>query len=246
MLTTLRLLALLLLLSLPGAIAVAQEGRGYLLQPPPYTLTVWGGYAAPRAESEVFAFSFDELTMTSRDLRSAALGVEYSQTLSGRTRLVLGLGYARASHPSELRDYVDENDLPIRQTTDFVRTTVGGALRFHLVPPGRTVGSFAWIPARLVPWLSLGGGALNQRFEQRGEFVDEGTLDIFVDRFTSEGWTPFVEAAVGLDVNLNPRYALGLSGRYTSASARMNGDFVGFDRIDLSGFNLTLGLTVRF
>jgi hypothetical protein len=94
--------------------------------------------------------------------------------------------------------------------------------------------------------VSAGGGAMRYRFEQRGEFVDESTLDIFEDRFTSAGWTPYAEAGVGVDVALSPRYALTAAGRYTAASAALRGDFVGFDRIDLSGYSLSLGITVRF
>lgn len=245
--TTFRILAVFLLLPwIPASAVHAQEARGYLLSPPNFTLTVWGAHVQPSTASDVFDFTFDELTASRRDFAGPALGAELTQPISARTSLAFSLARSWVRHPSELRDFVDENDLPIRQDTRFSRTALGAALRYHFVAPGRTIGSFAWIPAPVVPWVSAGGGALHYRFEQRGEFVDAGTLAIFEDRFTSAGWTAYAEAGAGIDVTLSPRYALTASGRYLQGSARMRDDFVGFERIDLSGLALTLGLTLRF
>lgn len=226
--------------------AAAQESRSYLLAPPTAALTVWGGVAWPQARGEVFDFTFEQLTAARRDFVSPSVGVEFLRPLSDRSKLVIGLTRSAARHQSELRDYVDENDLPIVQTTRFARTTLGGALRYHFVSPGRTFGSFAWIPAAAVPWVSLGGGGLHYRFEQRGEFVDEATLEIFRDRFTSQAWTAYGEGAAGLDIAITPRYALSVATRYLQASGPTAGDFVGFDRINLSGFGVTVGFTVHF
>jgi hypothetical protein len=50
----------------------------------------------------------------------------------------------------------------------------------------------------------------------------------------------------GVDVSLTPRFVLTGEGRYTYAKAKMDEDFIDFDKIDLSGFAITAGLAIRF
>jgi hypothetical protein len=76
--------------------------------------------------------------------------------------------------------------------------------------------------------------------------VDFENLDIFPDVFESSGWTPTAHVLAGADFSLTPRLALNAEGRYGWAKADMGPDFVGFDKIDLAGFQATLGLSVRF
>ena len=49
----------------------------------------------------------------------------------------------------------------------------------------------------------------------------------------------------GVDFTLTPRIALTGDARYLWSSASMNESFEGYDKIDLSGVFLTLGLTFR-
>jgi hypothetical protein len=71
-------------------------------------------------------------------------------------------------------------------------------------------------------------------------------MDVFHDTFRSSGWTPEAHAMAGVDVSLTPRLVLTGEGRYTYARASMDEDFVGFDKIDLSGLAITAGLAIRF
>jgi hypothetical protein len=50
----------------------------------------------------------------------------------------------------------------------------------------------------------------------------------------------------GTDVRLHGRFFLELEGRYRWAHAKPAGDFVGFDRIDLSGAKLAAGISYLF
>jgi hypothetical protein len=47
-------------------------------------------------------------------------------------------------------------------------------------------------------------------------------------------------------VTLAPRLVVTTEARYAWASAEMQEDFSGFDRIDLSGLTATVGLKIRF
>jgi hypothetical protein len=98
----------------------------------------------------------------------------------------------------------------------------------------------------VVPWVGAGGGALFWSFRQSGEFVEAGGIDIFEATFTDGGLTSTAYAAAGLDIALQGRTSLVFDARYSWARARLGGDFLGFDRIDLAGVALSAGLGIRF
>jgi hypothetical protein len=108
------------------------------------------------------------------------------------------------------------------------------------------VGSLAWIPAKIAPYVGAEAGWIFHDFHQEGEFVDYETLDIFEDHFHNEGTAPTVQALAGLDVSLNNRVMLTTEARYGWGSDELGLDFVGFESLDLSGFQVTAGFTVRF
>lgn len=226
--------------------AQGARDRGYLFREPPATLTVFGALAAPSASSDLYQFSFDELTLGRGDLAAASFGFDLAVRISPRWDVVAGVALARSAHRSEFREFVDQDDLPIQQTTSLSRVPLGASLRYHLKPRGESIGSRAWIPARFTPWVGVGGGAMQYRFSQRGDFVDYDTFNVFPDQFTTRGWAPFAQGSVGAGWSLIPSLQLMGELRYVRAHGSNGEDFVGFERIDLSGLSTAVGLTIRF
>ncbi len=223
-----------------------QRGDGFLFRRPVISLTVRGGYDRPSGRSEIYDFTTTQLTLDRGDL--AALGYQFDLgvRVAERVDLVFSVGEARRSQPSEFRDFVDNNDLPIEQTTTLRRVPLTAGVRYALTRPGEQIGKFAWIPSRITPWVGVGGGAMQYTFRQKGDFVDFQTYDVFARTFQSKGWTPLAYANIGADLSLSERVALVGDLRYTAARASLDGAFVGFDKIDLSGAAATMGLSVRY
>lgn len=238
--------ALLSILAVPAEAPAQGSGDGFLFKRPVATLTLRGGFGRANARSEIFSFASRQLTIGRGDFSGFAAGAELGLVLTSRLGIDLGVGYAGSSTPSEYRDFVDQDDLPIEQTTSFRRVPVTASLRAYLTPRGRSVGHFAWIPAKLAPYVGGGGGMMWYSFRQTGAFIDDESRAVFNDTFTSAGWTPEAHAMAGIDLSLSPRFMLTGEGRYTWAKADMSDDFVGFNRIDLSGFAITAGIAVRF
>ena len=159
---------------------------------------------------------------------------------------MLGAGYAGTSAGSEFRNWVDQDSLPIQQTTTFIRVPLTVSIKEYLLPRGQAIGHFTWIPSTFVPYVGAGGGAMYYRFEQQGSFVDYSTLAVFDSDFPSSGWTPTGHVFAGFDYAMSPRYALTTEGRYTWANAALSDSFTGFSRIDLSGYTVSAGVSVRF
>jgi len=240
-------LALALISAVPARAQSIGSGDGFLFRPPSGTVAIRGGFDVARAGSEVFRFVTDELTVSQRDFSAPSIVFEVTHRVSPRVDAVFGVASSRSSTHSEYRRFLDNDDLPIEQTTAFQRVPLTASLKVYLADPGRSIGRFAWIPKRFAPYLGAGGGAMWYRLRQEGDFIDFATLKVFPDTFDSDGWAPTVHAFAGTEVSLSSRFAVSVEGRYQWARASLNArDFSGFDPIDLSGFAVTSGITIRY
>lgn len=239
--------ALVLLAVLPeGAGAQRVARRDFFFRQPAATLTFFGALSAPSAGSDLYSFSFDELSLDRQDLRTMAHGVDLAIRTSPRTEVVVGVTFGRSAHRSSFRNFVDLNDQEIEQTTVLTRVPIGGSVRYYLTPRGEAIGSRAWVPARFTPFVGLGGGVMQYRFAQFGEFINFDNFDVFRQEYTTKGWAPYAQGSIGAGWSLSRVFELTGEIRYVRASGENGADFEGFDPIDLSAVSTSLGLTLRF
>lgn len=229
----------------PGALA-AQGGDGYMLKEPRVSLKFEAGYGFQRAQGDVFDYSVDRFTLGRRDFDSPYLGGEIGIRLDEQWDIALGVGHQSSSAQSESRPYIGTDGLPIEQVTELRLLPVVASAKYYLLPRGRKIGRFAWIPETIVPFVGAGLGIMSYRFEQEGEFVDDESLDIYFDRLLSEGNAFLARASAGVDLSVGRQLVLTGEARYGYSRAPMDFDFSGFDDIDLDGFQLVGGISVRF
>ena len=230
-----------------GAAAQIGRGDGFLFREPLSTLTVSGGLAMPSARSDLFTYTTSQLTLDRADFGAGAFAVDLAFAVTERTDVVIGISPSSSRTASEFRDWVDNNDQPIEQVTSLARAPFTVSARYHLAPRGRRVGTIAWIPARVVPFVGAGVGLMKYRFEQDGDFIDTETLNVFSDRLRASGWAWVGQIGAGAQVTLTPRLMLSGEMRYLRGSAdaeRPNRDYVGY-RLDLSGITTLVGFTIR-
>lgn len=239
------LLAAALLLS-PAAGTAQGSGKGFLFQKPVGGFVLRGGLASTTAGGDLYAFLADQFTLNKGDFRAPEMAADLLIRIAPRADLDFGIGFSRSNKDSHFRDFVDLNDNEIEQATSLSRVPATVGARIYLASPGRSIGKFAWIPTKVVPYVGAGGGMMWYRFRQTGDFIDFETTDVFPDTFESSGWTPTAHGFAGVDYSLTPRLALNGEARYTWARAKLGPDFEGFDGIDLSDIGVTLGLNVRF
>ena len=221
-------------------------GDGFLFGAPHVKLSVRGGFAMPTAGSEIFGFTSNFLTVGKKDFAGISGAADVGIRITERFEAQFSAAVMRRTIGSEFRDWVGTDDKPIEQTTAFSRVPLTAGIKYYITSPGRSVGSLAWIPSRLTPYVGGGGGMMYYRFYQNGEFVDFQDLAVFHDSLESHDWVPTGYANVGVDFSLTPHFGLVTEARYDFASARMSRDFQNFDRIDLSGATATVGLNIRF
>lgn len=246
-----RSIVLVAALALPATTRAQDTGKGFLFGTPIGSLTLSGGWAGARASSDLFAFTTRNLTVDRGDFSAPTFGADLAFRVHGRTQLVFSADATSMSKGSEFRDFIDNNDRPIEQTTSFRRVPLSVSVKQYLTTPGRSIGRLAWIPAQAAFYVGAGGGVQYYQFKQSGDFIVLDStatdyLDVFNDEYVSKGWAPLGQALAGVDYTLTPRFALNVEGRYVWSSASLSRDFSGFQRLDLSGFTTTAGITVRF
>lgn len=227
--------------------ALAQDGGdGFLFHHPSGSWSLRGGLAAPNANSDLYTFTTSNLTINRGDFRAIDLGGDLSFTVAPRVDLAFDISYSGMNKGSEFRNFVDNNNQPIQQSTSLSRTPVTVNARYYLTERGRQLGRFAWVPNSIVPYVGAGVGMMYYDFGQKGDFIDNSTQAVFNDSFHTGGWTPVGQALAGIEWSVGTGWALRTEARYLTASAAPGSDFSGFHRIDLSGVTGSIGFLVRF
>jgi hypothetical protein len=226
----------------------ARGGDGYLFRRPTGTFSLRAGATRPNATGGIFDFASGLLTLSPSRYAGFSAAGEASVALGQQAELVFGISVNRRKVPSEYRDWTDNRDRPIEQSTNLDRLPISMGLKWNLRPTGRSLGRLAWVPNRLVPYVAAGGGAMQWRFRQEGDFVDfqSPAREVFRSTLQDRGWAALGYAATGVAWNVRPDLAVTGEARYDISRAPLRGDFDGFQHIGLSGVGLTAGLMFRY
>lgn len=215
------------------------------------SLSLVFGYGVPRGASDIWEEVDTLFTLARSDFQAPVMGAALAFTLDERWDLALEIAHSGSERWSEYRDWVEEGKggerIPIEQKTTFRRTPVMIAAHYYMRDRGRSVGRLAWIPARWTPYLGVGLGRVFYRFAQEGDFVDFVDSSIFAGEFQSRGSAWMAQVFGGAQWSLGRSTVLRAEARYGWARAELDRlSYTGYDPIDLSGFQATLGLGIRF
>ena len=225
---------------------MAQQSSDFLFNQPRVAVGARTGWLFASAGSDVFDFVGEQLTLDRGDFNAPAFGLDVDVALTRRASLVFGFDFSSTSQLSEYRDFVDNERLPINQTTRLREMNLSAAIKLALTPRGREIGTRAWIPAIVTPYVGAGGGVLNYEFEQEGDFIDFEDFSVFPERFRSNGWAPSALVFGGVDVKAWKRLYVSAEARYLWSRATLEHDFVGFEPIDLAGAAISGGIRYMF
>ena len=233
----------------PEAQAGVQPGadrQDFLFARPEHHLGVSGGELFASSSGGIFEFAREQYTVGKGAFDTPTFRVAYGRALSSRLEVLAEVGRSNVDVQSEYRDFVDFRNRPIVQTTSLAQTTTTATLRVWLVPRGREVGRFAWVPTRVSAYVGAGGGANRYRFSLSGDFVDFVDYSVQPDHLESSGWTASAHLLAGTSVNVFQRLFLIVEARYVWAGTPLSDDFVGFENLDLNGMQVTSGIEIVF
>jgi outer membrane protein W len=216
-----------------AAPAFAQRGATYNES----SFRVHAGVFEPQGDSSYFDDTEDLFDGDPKDLRDPIGGIEYRLGLTRHVALAFGLDAWSGDTTQSYTDFVDNGNDRIRhdQSLDIASATVGVVFRFAPDAPVR-------------PYVGVGGGLYSWRLEEKGDFINFNTprLDIFNARLKSDGVAGGAYVLAGLDVPVSDRVSLFAQGKWTEAEDDLDQDFEGFGKIDLSGRQVTAGISWNF
>src|SRR5215203_3197312 len=248
-------LAWVLLTAWPALAAAQQPSPDFLFGPPRGMIGFRSGWMFASTNSDLFEFVQKQLTVDGGDFNAPAIGVDVEISATPRVSALAGFEFARGSTSSEYRDFVDNNRLPITQTSRLTETNFNAGIKFAVTPRGREISSRAWIPAAVTPYVGAGAGILKYEFLQYGDFIDVDTvnMEIFTDTLRTSGWAPSAHVFGGVDVKVWRRMYLSAEARYlwsnadpSGGSSRGTRPVFNFDSLDLAGLKTTVGVHYMF
>jgi hypothetical protein len=237
-------LAFALLVALPCA--GSAQTPDFLFGQPHGMVAVRSGWMVARAGSDVYSFVQNQLTVNKKDFNSPAFGLDFDVAIVPRMTAVAGFDLSGSSTNSEYRHFVDNQRLPIKQTTALHQQNISGSLKFALTPRGREISQHAWIPSAVTPFVGAGGGLMHYTFNQHGDFIDFADNSVNTDALRSSGWAPSAHVFGGVDIKASRRIYFSAEARYFWSHATLSSDFSGFHPIDLAGFRMTGGIRYMF
>lgn len=235
-----------LILGNPNQALGQQNPSGFRFDPPKVHFSIQIGADQTKTANEIVQFVSNRLTLDPKDFHQPKIALELGVRLNERTDIDFEMVFAGMGMDSEFRDWVDNDDLPIRQTTEIFKSTFGMNIKRYLRNRGQRLSQFAWIPNGWAPFVGAGGGLAVYEFGQVGDFIDFETLDVFGADLRSRGHGALGKVFAGMDFYLGAGWGLTTTWQYTWVSSPMNGDFQQFQPFDLGGLGGQFGARLFF
>lgn len=192
-----------------------------------------------RGSDDVLVENLNSLAFDINDFRGATVFGEWNITFNEKVEVGFGAGFYQRTAPSVYRDFVDIDLTEIEQDLRLRIIPLTAVVRF--LPIGQA--------GDVQPYLGGGVAALNWKYSETGEFVDfNNNNNIFEDRYEASGTAvaPVVLGGIRFPIN-GDVYALNTEVRYQFGKGNLGSDN-GFlaEKINLGGFNFTVGFQIRF
>jgi hypothetical protein len=224
------------------SVVAAPAGRSWLDR---LSIAAQYGVLRPAGGSELYALVDRALTPGADALRPKLAGGELHVRVRGPWSVVLGAetGSSTVGSVSRVQPAATAGGGAPRQRTTLDLTSVQHlgaswqALRWRGGSPDAS--------DRLRLVLGAGGGMARYRLRQWGTFVDAGRALAFENDFRSTGRGGFGYASASAEVPLRRWVALQGVLRQQAGSAPMSADYASFDRLDLGGTRLSVGVLLH-
>jgi len=206
------------------------------------SVSVRHGVLNPSGNSEVYSLIDRALDPGTATLNPRLTGVDLSVRITPRWSIRLGTESGERTMSSVSRVSPATTTSAVAQQTALQLSSAQSLGAEWRAARWTRSGGAGLDRARLI--LGAGVGTARYRFHQWGAFVDAERLVAYRDDFYSTGRGTFEYLSAGLDVPIRRWVALQGTVRQQFGSAPMSDDYATFDRIDLGGTNVSVGVRV--
>jgi hypothetical protein len=189
----------------------------------------------------------DQFTLSVSDFNDAVLGFSYVTAMSNHLEIGLNLDFYDNTQRSAERDYVDQDGRLILHDTTL--SMIPATVDFRFLPAGRykARGARGQMSVRQpVPYVGAGVGLNFWEYEEIGDFVHPGTLEIFFDRYKESGTAFYAHVLAGVELPMAARASLLLEGRYAWSDDTLSGDLSTLGKLVMDGPSAYVGLSFHW
>lgn len=230
-----------------------------------HSISVRAGYFIPRADSDLWATEFEQMTFTKSEYQNTTLGFVYEHFLTREISFSLGIeGYSQ-NKAGSYRDYVgysfDEGDFafPADYEGDFLISHIFNVsitpiqASVKVAPLGRRSGFIPYVGGGLTLYIwtvRMQGDMID--FEDDSWVYDDpdyGDVQIYpltlVDARDETKLSVGYQAFAGIMIPFAKRVAFEAEFKYNFGKGSLE-NFEGFEKFDLGGYQISLGINYWF
>ncbi|MCP4150087.1 MAG: outer membrane beta-barrel protein [bacterium] len=201
-----------------------------------HSLNLKMGTFFPSMKSDLWDLNRENLTFDKDDLRGAYYGAEFEVFMGRKLSLALEAGHYKKKAYSIYRDVEYEDGAQIEQDI-FLRIN-SLEMGFKLYPAGHR--------KQFNPFIGGGVGLYAWRYVQGGEFVDFEEETVYEGEAETDTHTIGFNAKAGFTYRFRRNIGFSLEGRYVFLKGELSDHFEGFNKLDLGGLTLNVGLNFYF
>ncbi len=215
----------LLVVFIIGSLPLSMQGQSFNLKV---------GAFYPDMESELWATNLENLAFDKQDMMGVYWGAELEMEMGRHFCLALEGGYYSQDVFTLYKDYEHQNGDPINQD---ISLRVGSLeAGFKLYPLGyRNLFN---------PYIGAGVGIYAWKYIQGGEFIDFNDMSIYEGEAYTRTITPGFNARAGFVYRFQRSMGISFEAKYTYLKGNLSSLFEDFDKMDLSGVTLMIGVNL--
>ncbi len=194
------------------------------------------GQFSPSQESDLWDINRQNLYLEKKDFEGSFVSVEWEVFMKRNLSFSLEIGAYSRELTTSYRDWEYEDGSPIYQSLSLSIVPIEAS--FKIYPGG------AHRP--IAPYLGGGFGIYFWKYIQEGDFVDFTTWDVFSGSYETS--TSGIGTHIRGGISWRISRSIGFFGeaKYVYLKDNLSSQFQGFEKFDLSGLHLLVGISIWY
>ncbi len=194
------------------------------------------GIFSPTLDSDLWEVNKENLYLSENDMQEIAYSIEFEQFVGRHLSLSIEAGDYSKTLYSQYRDYEYNDGSPIYQNISLSIT--GVELGIKVYPLGHR--------KILNPYFGAGVGVYYWEYEQWGDFIDFTTFDVFEGYGYTDAYSAGINLRAGFVFRFKRYLGVSFEAKYQYLRGELSSLFEGFEKLDLSGLTLNVGVNLFF
>lgn len=194
------------------------------------------GQFSPSQESDLWDINRQNLYLEKKDFEGSFVSVEWEVFVKRNLSFSLEIGTYSQQLETSYRDWEYEDGSPIYQSLSLSIIPVEASFKFYPGGAHRPV----------APYFGGGLGIYFWKYVQEGDFIDFTTWDVFSGSYETN--TSGIGTNISGGISWRISRSIGFFGeaKYVFFKDALSSDFQGFEKFDLSGLHLLVGISIWY